>query len=102
MDIAVRLLNALLMIAMPLALGAFLVRRWRLEWRIYLIGMATFLASQVLHIPFNAVLIPPLAERLGVAGASGGLPLAGLALMLGLSAGVFLGGARDPVYRTWL
>src|SRR3989304_2351368 len=102
MDISVRLLNALLMIAMPLALGAFLVRRWRQGWRTFLIGMATFLASQVIHIPVNAALIPPLASRLGVAGASEGLPLAGLALMLGLSAGFFEEGARYLVYRTWL
>src|SRR3989304_5059136 len=102
MDISVRLLNALLMIAMPLALGAFLVRRWRQGWRTFLIGMATFLASQVIHIPVNAALTPPLASRLGVAGASEGLPLAGLALMLGLSGGLFEEGARYLVYRTWL
>jgi uncharacterized membrane protein YhfC len=46
-------LNALLMIAMPLALGAWLARRPGLTWRLFVIGGVTFVLSQVVHIPLN-------------------------------------------------
>lgn len=46
-------LNFLLMIAMPLALGAWLARRPGLTWRLFLVGGVTFILSQVVHIPLN-------------------------------------------------
>jgi uncharacterized membrane protein YhfC len=46
------LLNALLMIAMPLGLAIYLTRTWKLGWRLWIIGAATFILSQVGHIPF--------------------------------------------------
>lgn len=91
-------LNFLLMIAMPVALGWFLARRFGLAWRLYIVGAITFVLSQVFHIPFNAGLT--LAFRNGL------LPapppqyhLIFNAVVLGLSAGIFEETARYLVLR---
>ncbi len=103
MEIAARGAAALLLIAMPLALGAYLVRRFKTGWRLLLIGAVTFVLSQVLHIPFNTYVLGPLMVQLGFGTSSGpGLALAGAAILLGLSAGVFEEGARWLVYRFWI
>jgi uncharacterized membrane protein YhfC len=102
MDILVltHLLNGLLMVAMPIGLGIFLTRRFGLGWRIWLIGAATFILSQVGHIPFNQGLTllfqhgilphPPPAWR---------LPFN--AVLLGLSAGLWEELARYSAFRWW-
>jgi uncharacterized membrane protein YhfC len=102
MDVLIRLLSASLMVLMPLGLGFALARRLGLRWRLFAIGAVTFVGSQVLHIPFNAWVLGPLFQRLGLSEATQGLPLAIVAGALGLSAGIFEEGARTIVYRFWL
>jgi uncharacterized membrane protein YhfC len=102
MDVFVRGLNALLMIALPLLLGVALARRLRVGWDLFGIGAATFFASQLLHLPFNAWVLDPGVERLGLSEAARGWPLIAVGVLYGLSAGVFEEGARALVYRTWL
>ncbi len=102
MDILVRFLNAALMIAMPLALGVALARLLRPGWRPFLIGAATFLGSQILHIPFNAWILSPLLEKLGIVQPWQGSRLVIAAVALGLSAGFFEEVARYIVLRRWL
>ena len=103
MQIAMRGLSALLMIAMPLLLGAYLVRRYRTGWRLFLVGCATFIGSQVLHLPFNAYILNPALTSLGFTEATKpGLALAAAAILLGLSAGIFEEGARWLAYRFWI
>src|SRR3990172_8595748 len=99
MDAVLRLLNGLLMLAAPLALGAILARRLRAPWSLYAAGAAGFLGSQVLHIPFNLAVLNPAIQRAGLVPSSG-FPreLMGPAL-LGLSAGLFEEPARYLVYR---
>lgn len=98
--IVTHLLNGLLMIGLPVGLGLFLARRFRLGWRLWWIGAATFVLSQVGHIPFNWV-----ATRLFALGylpsppAEWKLPFN--AVFLGLSAGLFEELARAAVYRWW-
>ncbi|HET7010391.1 MAG TPA: YhfC family glutamic-type intramembrane protease [Anaerolineales bacterium] len=102
-DFGVRLLSALLMIALPLAVGIALSRRWSVRWGLALVGVASFLLSQAGHLPFNSAVLNPLLARLGFgSGAVGGWPLALSALLLGLSAGVFEEGARYLIYRLWI
>jgi uncharacterized membrane protein YhfC len=103
MEIGLRGLAALVMIGMPLALGAFLVRRFKTGWGLFLIGCVTFIGSQILHIPFNAYVLNPLLASLGFGEETGpGVALAIAALLLGLSAGVFEEGARWLAYRFWV
>lgn len=90
-------INFLLMIGLPLLLGAWLARRYRVPWRLYIIGAVTFVLSQVGHIPFNAVVLngrvlPPAADW----------PEPVLFIFLGLSAGLFEETARYLVYRFWI
>lgn len=98
MDVAIRLLNGLLMLALPLALGVLLARRLGQRWGLFLAGAVTFVGSQALHIPFNLLLLNPRLE-LGQSELTANTVLS--ALLLGLSAGVFEELARYLVLRAW-
>ena len=101
MDSAIRALNAALMIALGLALGIWLARRRKMSWGLFGIGAATFVLSQVGHIPFNSLVLNALFVRLGWTDATSTATLLGVAALLGLSAGVFEEGARYLMYRFW-
>lgn len=96
-----RLLNALLMMAVPLALGASLARKQSGRWRFFVAGGVTFVASQILHLPFNSRVLVPLLEDLGWMRASAPSQQIGLAVALGLSAGIFEELARYLTLRWW-
>jgi len=103
MDLAafVRLLNALLMIALPFILGIFLINKFHLSWKLWLIGGSTYIISQIVHIPFNTYILNPLLGTVQqtILGPPGILVVA---LILGLSAGVFEECARYGMFRWWL
>jgi len=101
-DIAVRLLNGLLMIAMPIVLGIYLARRMGQRWKLFLVGAALFVASQVLHIPFNLIVLNPILEQIGFGQAGFGAALLLGALLLGLSAGLFEEITRWLGLRYWV
>jgi uncharacterized membrane protein YhfC len=95
------LLNSLLMMAIPITLAILLTRKWKLSWRFWLVGAATFILSQVGHIPFNSLMTLLLNKT----------PLANLspqgaaifnAVFLGLSAGLFEELFRYGMFRWWL
>jgi uncharacterized membrane protein YhfC len=91
-------LNFLLMIGMPFVLAAFLARRLGTRWGLVWVGAVTFVASQVVHIPLNA-----LQGQLGIIQpASTGWPLVAYAAVLGLTAGLCEELARYLVLRFWL
>jgi uncharacterized membrane protein YhfC len=95
------LLNALLMMALPVGLGLFLARRLGLRWGLFGVGAVTFVASQVVHIPLNAGLTwlfvkdilpsPPVEWQLLFN-----------VTVLGLTAGLCEETARYAVYRWWI
>lgn len=91
-------LNVLLMIALPLALATAIARRRPVGWAFFGIGAATFVGSQLFHIPFNSVvdtagvLPDPEASRRN---------LLVVAVFAGLSAGFFEEVARYLAYRFW-
>jgi uncharacterized membrane protein YhfC len=112
-------LAGVLIFALALGLGVYLTRRIGLGWRLYWIGAAGFVLSQVGHIPFNMVVqaplmiwideqvLAPLAEA-GLTSSEqvAGAPLSAagllaLALFLGLSAGLFEEITRYLVFRFW-
>lgn len=94
-------LSALLIILLAVGLGIYLTRKFKLSWRLWWIGAATFTLSQVFHIPFNGY----LNNLIG----SGVIPLPlmpvqetiALAVIFGLSAGIFESVARYLAYRFW-
>ncbi len=94
-------LNAFLMLAMPLALGIFLAQRFGLSWGVFGAGAATFIASQVFHIPFNIYLLSPLISSLNLDPGPGSADLAIYGGLLGFSAGIFEETARYLVLRFW-
>ncbi len=87
------LINGLLMLAWPFAIGHWLFRRRRVDWGLFLVGATTFVLSQVGHIPFNAAIfsrVPGLGES-----------VLATAIFAGLSAGIFEEVARALTYRFW-
>jgi uncharacterized membrane protein YhfC len=86
-----------LMILFPLALGWWIRRRYRVGWGIFWAGAATFVLSQIIHLPLN--------WALGLLGGGRGValwPLAALALVAGLSAAFCEEGARWIVLTFFL
>jgi Predicted membrane protein len=102
MDIPIiaHLLNGLLMIAMPVGLAIYLTSRWKLGGRIWWIGAATFILSQIGHIPFNWV-AGKILNQTGMITWDPTFQLVFNAVFLGVSAGIFEEGARYLVMRWW-
>ena len=96
-----RFLNGFLMIAMPIALGIYLVNKLHAGGKIWIIGAATFIISQVGHLPFNSYVLNPILGTIQQTfhGVFGSLMVA---LLLGLSAGIFEECARYGMFRWWL
>ncbi len=99
MDIVVRVLNALVMIGAPVVLGWCLARKFKVRWRLYLVGAVTFIAAQALHIPFNRFVLLPWLEGLGMTVSVQGAGLILFGVIVGLSAGLFEETARYISYR---
>lgn len=95
-------LNGLLMIALAVGLGIFITRKFKLGWKLFWIGGAVFIVSQVFHIPFNLAVLNPLLGSVKIAKLDGVLTSAVTAIMLGLSAGLFEEGARYWMYCWWV
>ena len=87
-------INFLLMIAMPLVLARFIAKKRQIGWGLFGIGAATFVLSQIGHIPFNWLVLQRF-EWVPVDN------LIVLAFFAGLSAGVFEETARYLTYRFW-
>ncbi|MCA9949789.1 MAG: YhfC family intramembrane metalloprotease [Anaerolineales bacterium] len=81
-------INSLLMILLPLLLGIWLARRYKVGWLLFLIGALGFVVSQVGHLTFNQFILNPIIASLMEQADTIGRNLL-IALLLGLSAGVF-------------
>jgi uncharacterized membrane protein YhfC len=93
-------LAILLIFSMAYALGRYLKGRFGLSWRLYIIGAAVFLLSQVFHIPFN-ILMTVLFQRGALPSPSPEWQVTFNILFLSFSAGIFEEGARYLMYRFW-
>lgn len=91
--------SGLIMIVLPLVVATFFARRYGVGWGLFGAGAVTFVASQVLHIPFNSFVegryLPEFDPSVDV-----GLFVI-VALFYGLSAGVFEEVARYITFRFW-
>lgn len=101
-DVAVRAAGSVLMILLPLGLLLALTRHFRLGLGLVGAGALTFVGSQVFHLPFNAWGLSRVFQALGLQGETRGLEMVWVAILLGLSAGIFEESARYLVYRYWL
>lgn len=98
-----RILNAGLMIGIPVAAALLVYKKGKSGFRPIWIGAAVFLLSQVGHIPFNQFLMMPGLRALGVdVAAPAGVSLWVLGLSAGLSAGIFEEVARYLALKFWL
>lgn len=86
------------MIVLPILLGFWLTRKFKLSWKLFFAGAATFIVSQILHIPFLAGMTAMFAN--------GTLPTppaawstAFNAIFLGLAAGIFEETSRWVLYK---
>lgn len=91
-------LNSLLMIVLPVLLGIWLARRYKVAWLLFLLGAVGFVVSQFFHISFNQFVLNPIIEGIMDQGESVA-QVALVALLLGLSAGVFEEVTRTVFYR---
>ena len=89
------------MILLPILLGFWLTRKFKLTWKLFFAGALTFIASQVLHIPFLAWLTALFNN--------GTLPAPPFAwttifnaVLLGLLAGIFEETARYILFKFFL
>jgi uncharacterized membrane protein YhfC len=94
-------LNGILMIGMPLLLGFFLARRLGTKWALFGVGMATFIASQVVHFPLLWGLTALFQNKV-LPAPPGPWQLLFNAVVLGLAAGLCEEVARYLVYRYWI
>ena len=94
-------LSALLMMALPIALGVYLTRRFKSNWRLFWSGAAVFVASQIGHIPFNNWLNSLISSKT-MPIPEGDLRLPFLMLLFGLSAGLWEEMSRYVAYRWWV
>jgi ABC-2 type transport system permease protein len=79
-------ISVLLMIFTPVILAVLLRRRFATPWFLFLAGSATFIGSQIVHIPLNEWLAD--VGLLPATGILTGPPLWRTALILGLTAGL--------------
>jgi uncharacterized membrane protein YhfC len=84
------LIELCFVILFPLALGAWLRRRWGVSWLVFLAGVVTFGLSQAVHLPLNEVIF----ARWGADWSA-----RTTALALGLTAGLCEETARYVAYR---
>jgi uncharacterized membrane protein YhfC len=103
MDLAAiaHFLNGFLMVAIPILLGIFLIYKSRLRWKYWFIGAFTFIIVQIFHIPFNTYILNPLLVKIqSVLPAS--ISTLIVAIILGLSAGIFEECGRFGMFRWWV
>ena len=93
-------INSLLMMVIPVIVAIIMVRRFKYGWRFVWIGAATFVISQVGHIPFN-LLLTELFKRGILPSPPSEYALVFNAIVLGLSAGLWEEITRWSVYRWW-
>jgi uncharacterized membrane protein YhfC len=93
-------LSSILTISLAVGLGFYLTRKFMLGWRLYWIGAAIFVLSQVFHIPFNIGLTYLFRNGFLPSPPESWQPIFN-AVLLGLSAGVFEETARYAGYRWW-
>lgn len=100
-NIITYLLSPILIFAMVMGIAIFLTRKFHSGWRLIGIGCASFIISQIGHIPFNYLVLNPLLNDRILPAMPSGWNLAVTAIAVGLSAGLFEELTRYAVARWW-
>lgn len=90
------ILSITITILLPLFLATWLRRRFRVSWFLFAVGTLTFIGSQVVHLPLNALLSK--WSLLPIAAVPTGAALWRVAIIAGLTAGVCEELARTAGY----
>lgn len=93
-------LGIAIVLALVIGLGVFLTRKYHLGWRLFWIGGALLIISQILHIPFN-IFVNWLFRSGTLPTPPGAYQLLFSAVFLGLSAGFFEELTRYAGLRWW-
>jgi uncharacterized membrane protein YhfC len=75
-------------IAVPLILGYLVITKFGLTWRIFLFGALFFIIAQIIHLPLLYLIQPGYTTWLASITSDPAIVLAGLAIFLGLMAGI--------------
>jgi uncharacterized membrane protein YhfC len=99
--IYLHMLNALLMLVIPIGLAFYITARWKMGGKHWLIGATIFILSQVGHIPFN-ILAGKLLNQTSLVSLPQQYQVLFNAIFLGLSAGIWEETARLAMYGWWV
>jgi uncharacterized membrane protein YhfC len=95
-------IDIILLIAIPIALGIFLVRKFDLEGRWWWIGVMVYIISQVILLPLENYVINPFLNNLSYSGSLPSMVVLALGgLILGLCTGVCEELLRYSMFRWW-
>ena len=96
------LLDILVLFAIPIALGIFLVRKFELEGRWWWIGAIVYVVSQVIFLPLENYFINPFLNNLSFSGPLPSIEVLILGgLILGLTASICEELLRYGMFRWW-
>jgi uncharacterized membrane protein YhfC len=99
--IALKTGNAIVMVVFPIMVSAYLINRYKTNWKMWGIGGLIFIISQVGHIPFNSI-ASKLLNNTTMILLDQNQKIIFNALFLGLSAGIWEETSRYVGYRVWL
>ena len=99
--IALKTGNAIVMVVFPIMVSAYLINRYKTNWKMWGIGGLIFIISQVGHIPFNSI-ASKLLNNTTMIFLDQNQKIIFNALFLGLSAGIWEETSRYVGYRVWL
>ena len=97
----IRIVNGLLMFAIPLTLAFYVTNKFKMGWGLWWIGGAIFIISQIGHIPFN-YLASMILNKTNLVNWSRTNQIIFNACFLGLSAGLWEEGSRYAMYHWWI
>jgi uncharacterized membrane protein YhfC len=95
-------LDGLLLVAMPIVLGLFVVRKYELYWRLWWIGATIYVLSQIIILPFDNYVIGPILGKINNTPSLSAITvLIVSALFLGLAAALIEETLRYAMFRWW-
>jgi uncharacterized membrane protein YhfC len=95
-------LDGLLTLAIPIALGIYVTRKYELYWRLWWVGVAIYVLSQVILLPFETYAATPLIGKVNNNPALSAIMVLILsALILGLSTAFVEELLRYAMFRWW-